>query len=316
MRLLGLGLLLAACAREPVEAVYDDPVSWERDLRLAVQQTSGEVHWVIPAQRALGIPEFGTPGNPRNWADVPSDADPAVAVALARYPTLIGVPLALRGNSPDLLRWTETLIDVPYGGPLVPVTGELRVVADDRILEDPPGPSDATPDQASATATFTDPLGHDYRIELRQVIAPPFPGWDSAGGVLHAEPIHGVTGTGSPLMPEAFAWLAVFGLGDVYVDGVLTNSNMLVAIETIETVRDRDGRLVQTPELPLEDDDTIAGQAYHTHLFVFPIRFSGDEPVYDAVSTRMALAGGDLQDVVHVIYERPVLVDGPPFARP
>lgn len=314
MRLAVVGLL-AACAREPVEAVYDDPSAWERDLRLAVAQEEGQVHWILPAQRELGLAEFGTPGRPLSRGDLPVDVDPAIASLLGRYPTIVGVPLALRGKTPDLQRWTQTLIDVPYGGPLAEVTGALRLQADDRVTVDPPT-GHATPDEASGVAEFTDPLGHRYRVSLREVIVPPFPAWETAGGVLHASFVHGLSGPGSPLMPEAFAWLAVWGLGDVYVDGVLTDSRMLVAFETIEAVRDRSGRLVQTLELPLDEEDTIAGEPFHTHLFVFPIRFDARGPVYEPVDTRMSLPGGEVQGEVHVIYEGTRIVGGPAYERP
>lgn len=308
-------LVIVACTtREPVvEDPYADPATWQQDVSLQIVQQEGEVHWVEPAQRELGPDAFGTPRDPRALALVPPATEETVAALLERYPILIGLPLDLRGISPDLTRWTRTTVDVPFGGPLHRVPGTLTIAARDRLVADPDGPYDLTADRATAVATFDDPEGRSYRVVLDQVIVPPFPGWDTGGGVLHDQLIHGEAITGSPLLPTVHAWLAVWGLADVYIDGLLASSRRLTALEVIETVRDSSGRLVQSQELPLNVADTLSGHPFQAHLIVFPVRFGARGPVFDPVDVPMQTTFGKRQDFLHVVWERPRIVDGPPW---
>lgn len=306
--------LMVSCPREPSTGVrVDDPASWDRDLALEVAQPSGRlVHWVLPGKRDLSLVEFGTPAEPRSYGDGGDDAD--LQALIERWPWLVGVPVALRNRTPDGRRWLDTRVDVPWGGPLEPVVGEVHVAVRDRWIRDRGLPHSA--DQARVQARFSDPGGRLYQVSLERVVEAPFPEWETAGGVLVDQPVFGVTGTGTPLMPEVHAWVAIWGLANVSIDGQVVGTELLTSVVVHQNAHDEEGRLVQTLELPLDPEDTLSGHPYHLRLAVLPLRQTAEGLVFSPPQRGHRLPGGLTQGFIHVVFEQPSVVQGPPFTRP
>jgi len=87
--------------------------------------------------------------------------------------------------------------------------------------------------------------------------------------------LHGITGTGSPLLTEVYTYGASWGVGNVRVNGEVATEDgfRVIHFMTTQTVRDERYRMMALDEeMPLAPDETIAGRIHHTHGVVLPIR--------------------------------------------
>lgn len=316
-------LLGAGCARstttedwfgrtEPIESMDWDTFD---EVEIA-QDGNGAVYWVLPGKRALAPQEFGTPASPDLTAYVPPSVPEVQRDLVALVPYLVGVPQGGREVTSDGLRYTVTSFETPFGDEAVPVKGQFQLFARDRRRADKDEHPFDTPDEAVASVRFTDPDGGRYQIELNHVIEPPVPGWETGGGVLLGGYVGGDSGADSPLAPRAFAYAAVWGLADVKVNGKLVEQDKLVRIVTGETVRDRDYRLAQSWELPLEEERTVAGRPHHTSVLVYPVRMTPVGPVHEPLSVPYLTESAEPQPFIHVMFESDEIVKGPEFAVP
>jgi hypothetical protein len=117
---------------------------------------------------------------------------------------------------------------------------------------------------------------------------------------------HGLTGTGSPLMPKVRTYAAFWGMGDVYIDGALADENAVMHMMTTEVVRDRDYHLALNSEMPLPKDRwLVSGQPHHTHLIVLPVKaVHGQGPVFQPLKTAFMLPNGKPQPFMHIMFEQ------------
>ena len=293
--------LLAAEKRrtsdEPVEAV--------------VRQPEGEtVYWVLPGPRRLGG-HFGTMADPEFTASISEDAPKAIRALIDAVPELVGVPLKMRKERDDGTVWTTG--PTAFGDRGVPTSGAVEIRYVDGQPEDAEGPSE---DRVAAAITFEDPDGHEYTLIPREVVQPPIPGYETGGGVLLDEYIHGKTGTGSPLMPKVYTYAAFWAVGDVRIDDEIVDESKVIHCMTTETVRNKEYELAHDVDLPLALDETIAGQKHHTHCMVMPIKMTADGPAYSPVRTAYELPNGEAQPFIHVMYENDEIVSGPEWAGP
>jgi len=283
----------------------------ERD----VKQAPGKVvYWVMPGPRRLSADVFGTPDNPKTLLQPKLQAaqqavaagkmPPAVPDTLKKLPILVGVPLKARRQHDDGTWWLDA--PTPFGDRGRIVQGSFTAHYEDRVSEDPAGPPPKTPDKATMEAKFTDPQGHHYRVVLKKVVKPPFPGYNTQGGVMIDSWHHGLTGTGTPLMPKVKTHAAYWGMGDVYIDGTKADENVVMHMMTTEVVRDRDYHLALNSEMPLAPDQRIVkGQPHHTHLIVLPLKVvHGKGPVFQPLNTAFELPNGKTQPFMHIMYEQ------------
>ncbi|MFC7197340.1 hypothetical protein ACFQL4_26350 [Halosimplex aquaticum] len=185
------------------------------EIRFAVHQDPGQaVNWVLPAKRRIDEFVFGTPDEPINtgqhWVNV---ADGPVADLLGEQTYQVGLPLDKRRTTEDGSAYTVTTFNTFASPSRREVSGELDLTYVDRRPWDEPGAGTDTPDTVELTAEFTDPADNQYRLEVGQVFQPPIPPWQTGGGVVTNSWLHGVTGTGSPLLPTEFAYGAFWGSG-------------------------------------------------------------------------------------------------------
>lgn len=272
------------------------------DINLRVQQTPNRsVHWIRPGKRRLSEYTFGTPDDPYmlpdHWIDI---ADGDIADLLEENQEelpVAGVPLESRVE--DGSEFVETDFDTPFSDDAEEVDGRLRVVYRDRQpydLEQDPGDSD---DESDIAVEFEDPNDTEYEIDFKSVYEPPYPNYETGGGVLLGNYINGITGTGTPLEPRQLALGAVWGICDLLIDGDVEDEDRLVRIKTSQSVRNEDYELAITPDLPLSEDDAYLGRDHQTDLLLPPVKLDDDgNPTFDPVSTEY----GD-QNFIHVVFD-------------
>jgi hypothetical protein len=291
----------------------------------AKQEEGNVCYWVLPGERRLSPHVFGTPENPRFGSELlqtrieqatrlPSPLSNAIPQLLEDLPFLVAVPEDVRAPTEDESIAREKLT-VPslYSDNARVTSGAFEVTYADRQPIDLPGPPGNTEDTAVLDARFTDPAGNEYELDLDHIVQPPFPGYQTGGGVLTNAWHHGITGTGSPLMPQLFAYGAFWGVGDVLVNGEVatTDGFRVIHFMTTQTVRNKRYRLALDEELPLAPTDTIAGQIHHTHGVVLPIKPTADGPVFDPVPTAFELPNGETQPFIHAMWEQDTIESGP-----
>ena len=77
-------------------------------------------------------------------------------------------------------------------------------------------------------------------------------------------------------------------------------------------LRDKEYRLAIDEELPLALNNTIAGQAHHTHIAVLPITVTPEGMMkYEPVHTAFILPNGMPQPFIHAMFEQDTIVTGP-----
>jgi hypothetical protein len=260
---------------------------------------------------------FGTPDDPLRTAEdeIMELAGTPMGDILAEVPILIGAPRMIRNVSADGTRYTDTNVMTPFSDKGMPTSGSIRVVYKDRQQRDRRGMDMSTDDGVELETSFTDPAGNTYEIRVKMVVAGPLRGIDpnkypTGGGVI-VDTFHHGTGTGSPLFPRVYTYGAVWALADIIVNGEIVNTNQFTHIMTTEIVRDKEYRLAIDEELPLALDNTIAGQAHHTHILVLPITVTPEGMKFEPVHTAFILPNGMPQPFIHAMWEQDTIVTGP-----
>lgn len=321
-----LGSALAGCAQptDPGDASAgdeDDPDASPAPGTVEIEQQEGDlVYWVTPGPRTLGEDEWGTPEHPKNTLeaamsgirDLPAPYDETVAELVQKVPIVAGLPMEARATNEDNTSFTQTKMGTPVSDEGKIVDGSFEMTLHDRTPWDLPtkfdDPTD-TPDAVEAQASFTDPDGNEYMLEvdhLRQWVFQ-----ENGGGVVTNGFIHGNTGIDSPLFPRAFTYGAFWGIGTVSVNGEVVNEDQWIHFMTTQIVRDADYRLAVQDDLPLDLDDTIAGQPHHTHVIVRPIKETSDGPAFSPVNTAFELKENKTQPFIHAMFEQDRILSGP-----
>ncbi|WP_276256322.1 cupredoxin domain-containing protein [Halomontanus rarus] len=290
------------------------------------QKPDRAFYWVLPGERRLSPQVFGTAENPRRGSTLlesrieqasgfPEPLDEAVPQLLEDLPFLVAAPEEAREPIEDSDGIAQQKLVEPtlYSDEAAVTSGSFEITYRDRQPYDLRGPPGETDDTVDLETQFTDPAGNEYELDLDHVIQPPIPGYETGGGVRVGAWHHGMTGTGSPLMPQVYDYAACWGVGDVIVNGEVATEEgfRVVHFMTTQTVRDERYRLAIDEEMPLAPGNTIAGQVHHTHGVVLPIRPTPDGPVFDPVPTAMELPNGETQPFIHAMWEQEEIVEGP-----
>ncbi|WP_408958047.1 hypothetical protein [Natrinema sp. 74] len=292
----------------------------------ARQEPGKAVYWVLPGSRPLSPFVFGTAENTLRGTDLlqlrieqasslPSPLDEAVAQLLAELPFLVAAPDEAREPIEESDGISQQVLTEPtlYSNNAEVTSGSFEISYRDYRPYDLPGAPGDTPDRIDLETQFTDPAGNEYVLEHDHVVQPPIPGYQTGGGVFTDGFLHGITGTGSPLFPRVYTYGASWGVGNVHVNGELATDDGMRVIHfmTTQTVRDERYRMALDEEMPLEPENTIAGQIHHTHGVVLPIKPTPDGPVYAPVPTAFELPNGETQPFIHAMWEQDTLVEGP-----
>jgi hypothetical protein len=315
--------IVAGCAGQP-----DQPVNvLDRPEVVTVEQKAGKlVYWVKPGPRKnLSKSVFGTPNNPERY-DVEqyiaqTDLGP-IKQLLRDMPTLVAAPLEARKTNASGTAYTAFARPTAFSNQAQPLSmqtgknGSFRARMVNNVETDQPGGPFAAADELDFETVFHDPDGNRYRIDMKTLIQPPIPGYETGGGVVVDTDLHGDTGTGTPLMPREYTHAAFWGFGDLYVNGE-KQGTWLTHLMTTEVVRKGDYSLAIDEELPLSADKRpIASQPHHTHVIMMPIEPYKPMPVLGAlgmgptaprfapVKTAYQLPNGMTQPFIHMMYEQ------------
>lgn len=289
----------------------DAAVSGNGGAEVSAKQESGKtVYWVLPGPRRLSETVFGTPDNPK------STVQPAIKKAkkepikqlLRDFPIAVGLPVDKRATNEDGTKFTQSTIPTPFGDKGRIIDGEFDITYVDRTN----GQNDGqTSDELTVNSVqFTDPAQNSYELRFKKLFEPPIPGWETDGGVTTDTFLHGLTGTGSPLMAKLYTYGASWSVGDIVANGDVVDENKVIHWMTTQVVRDKNYRLAIDEELPLAKENTIAGQFHHTHLIIQPVTITDSGPKYEPLSIPFTLPNGNSQPFIHVMYEQDT-VDAP-----
>jgi plastocyanin len=283
----------------------------ERGREVKVIQEPGNiVYWILPGPAKLDEQVFGTPEFPMNTGEYKiSKAEGAVKKLFEEFPIMAGVPLAIRDTNANGTKFTRTTMPTPVSDKASIVNGSFEVTYKDLQPYDLPAYPTSTIDNASVNVDFNDPAGNLYEIKLKKLYQPPFPGFESGGGVITDAWIHGNTGTDSPLFPTIFTYGAFWGVGDIIVNGTTMDEDKWVHFMTTQNVRDQNYNFTTSEELPLMSNETFSGQIHHTHVIVRPIKITPEGPIFDPVKTEFTLPNGMKQPFIHVMFEQDKIVN-------
>jgi len=232
----------------------------------------GDVRWILPGLRKLDPKIFGTPAAPLGF-----EAD-------------VGLPIAARKTNADGTAWTTTKMPTPFSDNYKMASGQFKLKVKDRSIYDSP----LSKDSVKLTATFTSPDGaNHYRLTVNKVI-PVGPQHPFLGGVATNFIQHGMSGIGTKLMPSAFTYVALWGVGRLEVNGVEVANNRVVHMMTTCGVRDADYKLVF--------DKDVDCTKLHTHLMMPNLAVTKNGPVMSPVPTGFILPNGMEQPFVHIMY--------------
>lgn len=273
-----------------------------------VQEPGKIVYWILPGPTKLDEQVFGTPQFPMNTGELKSNqAEGTVKDLFKEFPIMAGVPLKMRETNNDGTKFTQTKMPTPVSNNAKIVSGSFDVTYKDLQPYDMPD-GVKTLDGVDMNVEFTDPAGNQYKIVVTKLYQPPFPGFESGGGVITDAFIHGNTGIDSPLFPTIFTYGAFWGVGDIIVNGKTIDRDKWVHFMTTQNVRDRNYNFVTSDGLPLMPDQTFSGQVHHTHVIVRPIKITPDGPVFDPIKTEFTLPNGMKQPFIHVMFEQDKIV--------
>ena len=307
--------MAAAAAIAPAAVTAQSTASPDVTVR---QEPGKTVYWITPGPRELSERVFGTPSDPKGTlmpkvaaaeqmvAD--GKAPPTVPQLLKDLPILVAAPEKMRTTTDDGRYMFDA--PTPFSDKGRIIAGSFEAVYHDNVAGDPPGPPGKTDDRAEMEASFTDPDGNEYRVVLDHLVKPPFPGYETDGGVMLDDFHHGATGTGSPLMAQVWTTAALWGIADVYINGELAEPNRVMHMMTTEVVRDNDYELPTDEELPLAPDEwLVGGQPHHTHMIVLPITTEGGNgPEFKPLETAFTLPNGKPQPFMHIMFEQDTIV--------
>jgi hypothetical protein len=335
--LASIGGLATGAASARSQSEDDGSGDGGAQQRVTVRQEEGQAfYWVLPGKRRLSPQVFGTPDTPRNGTDLlearieqakglPEPLGNAVPQLLEDLPILVAAPEEMRepvdgesrtggsGQESGGIAMQRTAVPTPFGDDAQVTSGQFEIAYNDHQPYDLPGAPGDTADTVDLDAAFTDPAGNEYVIEFDHVVQRPIPGYETGGGVKVGGNLHGISGSGSPLMAQTHNYGACWGVGNVRINGEVCEQNRRKVIHfmTTQTVRNQQYELALDEEMPLSPDETIAGQPHHTHGFVQPITATDEGPVFEPVKTAFELPSGETQPFIHAMWEQDEIVEGP-----
>ncbi|NOZ33005.1 MAG: hypothetical protein GXP01_08035 [Alphaproteobacteria bacterium] len=238
----------------------------------------GTAIWQFPDRRELDPALFGTP-------DAPINVDL--------------LPLANRLISDDGSSFTTIKNPAMFSNNIEMTTGSFTMQVRDLTAKDMPG----SLDEVDMDASFVSPAGQTIRVTMNKVmsVGPDHPFF---GGVGTNVLMHGATGIGTPLVAEEFSYITVWGMGTIYVDGEMIDSNRMVHIMVSERTR---------------DDDFMAGfgvarpDELEIHLAMPPVKGSPDGMIASPVPTGVTLPNGNDQPFIHVNFYGNAKLEGNRF---
>jgi len=247
--MVGLGSYTRSHAKNP-----NPPDRLGGKVIVQADQTRGSTRFTIPGPRDLDPATFGTPNHPIGWEQAP-------------FP-LVGIPPNMRQQKDG----KYTIVDhaTPFSDWLAVGVGDLHMTLVDETAID----GATTKDKVDFEATFQSPdKSHDYRVVAKKAL-PHGMAFPTFGGVVTDHLMHGGTGIGTKLMPTMYTYATFWAMGDIYVDGRLTNKNQMIHMMITESVRG-DGNKLGTDAMV---GASGTGKVLHLMIPPFKVGPNGLEP--------------------------------------
>ena len=238
----------------------------------------GTAIWQFPDKRALDPALFGTPTEPMN-AEL--------------------LPLDNRLMTEDGSAYTTIKEPSMFSNNITMTTGDFQMTVVDATAKD----GKDSKDEVAMEASFAGPNGRNFRVTMNMVI-PMGPDHPFFGGVGTNVLMHGATGIGTPLVAESFSYITVWGIGDIYIDGELVDSNRVMHLMATERTRDDDFKVGFGVAKPNE---------LEIHLVMPPLKGSPTGPVSSPVPTGVTLPNGIEQPFVHANFYGNAKLEGNRF---
>jgi len=220
-------------------------------LRVNLVKKNTSTRWVLPGPRFLDPAVFGSPAHPVGFEQAP-------------FP-LIGIPPKLRQS----MNGKYTIVDhaTPFSDWMVVGVGSVSMKLVDATAID----GARTKDKVDFVATFESPdKMHGYKVVVKKALPHGF-GYPFFGGVVTNHLLHGGTAIGTRLMPTEFTYAGFWGVGDIYVDGRLTNPKQIVHVML--------GEFVRGDNQHLQFDGGVDPHGMTLHLMVPPYKATPKGPV-------------------------------------
>jgi hypothetical protein len=292
------------------------------------QSAGNSVHWILPGPRRIDPHVFGTPeagpSSPQRGDDhiahkiwYYQQHRPGVVGLLAGdgthdpLPLPVGLPNGARKTNATGTRYTETAIPVPFsdktvGSDAAPaLDGAIDLTYIDRSGFEGHGSGG---DEVDLEVWLTDPSGTRYEFDIHHLET--HDGAHLHGrGVMTGVYMHGTVPIGTPLMPTQYAFGSFWAVGDLLVDGEVTderNRDRVIHVMTTQNVRTADYELAIDEELPLGEHgnpDPYLGSEAVTHVFLPPIKQTDDGPRKVGLQTGFELPNGTPQPFLHVMFD-------------
>lgn len=132
------------------------------------------------------------------------------------------------------------------------------------IVDRTPFDAATSEDSVQLEATWRDGGGTVYGVRCCTELGGADRRHPTFGGVLTNHLVHGATGIGSAHLPTAWAWVAVWGVGDLLRNGAVIESGVPVQVLVTERTRDDDLHRVA--------DGAVDGTQRQMEILVEPLR--------------------------------------------
>ncbi len=253
--------------------------------KVEAETTGGSVRWILPGPRELDPVIFGTPGAEKGLDLLPLGK---------RAATADGYFFSMDGTTPA---------PTPFSDTSKPITGEAEIEVEDVTAVS--GPS--TRDRIDAEFEFTSPAGDEYRLVVKRAL--PEIDHENFGGVGVNALQHGATGIGTPLMPQVMSYVAFWGAGRLWVNGVEQPDTRFVHFMLSQRVRTDVAVDGSGYELAFNDEVDADGP-WQAHLILPPVAVRNGAPVVNVpVPTGFVLPNGAEQPFMHIMFDS-VRVEG------
>jgi len=257
--------------------------------KVEIETTGDSVRWILPGPRGLDPAIFGTPGAEKG---------------------LDLLPLGKRANTPNGYFFSmdgTNPAPTPFSDKSKAITGEAEIEVKDVTAVSGP----TTQDKVDAEFEFTSPAGDKYKLVVKKAL--PEIDHENFGGVGINALQHGATGIGTPLMPQLMSYVAFWGAGRLWVNGIEQTDTRFVHFMLSQRVRTDVNADGSGYELAFNDEVDADGP-WQAHLILPPVALRNGGPVMNVpvpTGFEVTMPNGMTveQPFMHIMFDS-VKVDG------
>lgn len=246
-------------------------ISQENDIsgegQVVSMTASGAAEWLFEDDHHLNEEKFGTNEDPKSL-DI--------------------VPLTNRRIGEDGKVYLDSNSAISFNRAMGSGSIEVRV-KDLVALDDQSGKHD----EVMIDAKFLAPDGSEFEVKVDKPF-PPTTDWEAFGGVVINQVAHGESPVGTPFIVPEFTYIMIHGIGDVYKDGELIDTDRFVFFMVSEKYRPDDFK--SGKKIPSNTDNLIV------HLVLPSYKFVDGEMVGIPIPTGLQVddGTGELKEQIHM----------------